>query len=418
MQASRLLRVCVRVFCVAVGVEACAPAHGARGQGPLLPDVQSRLIANASELWPLEIVWERTRESQRPAAELLKLLKYAPMNVGELSPYKVRFLCDAGKYYQHIQRSSATISMVDGKEDVDLKNLHIVEDETSFDGKIGYMGNVVDYQLAAGGTPMMLKAPIAKLAHDAPPNQQQFNPDYLFWAGFMLPHTSQDLLNTPLQSLLLFEAQQRGADVIAAGTEQIGRESAYVVKLTTADRTVRFVLDPEKNYAVRRRTETMRDGRPLVDSECSEWTKVQPRDVWLPRQIRVTWNTWATIPGTSTKEPLLIEVFRLSDLKTGPIAANQFVLDYKVPGAMVKDAVVAGAERFVENNGYVDYRIPANPDDLERDIATILGSSAPSRRRIDLILTSNVVIVGVVVAVLMFRRRLQARGRSQAKGSH
>jgi hypothetical protein len=399
----------VRLLGLGVGLLALQASGELMAQDSLPSEMRSALEKNVAALSPLEVTWERSRTSDLPTMEVLKRIKYQPMSVGEMQPYKVRFMCDAGKCYYHLWRSSVYLNFVAGQYVPDLKKpMNIVQEETSFDGAVCYIGNGLD--LGTGSPPALTKQPLDKAVKDVP-DRRLFTPDFLLWAGFRLPRSPAELARHELRALVLSDADQQGVISIAVGQEKTDGAMLKVVEIKTADRTVRFVLDPAKAYAVRRRTERTKAGQPITDAECSDFVKLDPRDVWLPRRVRVAWHTWETIPTTIEPKPILTEGFRLLEWKTDPIPAAQFVVNYGVPGAAIKDAVVAGAEKF--KDGFVNYRLPANPQDLDQTIETAVRG-AVAKKQSGWLFIANAAFLVVLATLIGVRWQLARRRRSNS----
>jgi hypothetical protein len=357
----------MRFFSFVVGLSALLRGDVAFGQVSLSAEIRESLEKNSKSLTPLELTWERSRKSDLPVTRILERIKYGQASIGEMQPYKVRFLCDNLMYYSRTSRYSAHVDIVDGKIVPSLtKPMHIVEEDSSFDGNICYTGNPVE---AGKGDSSMIKKTAAKAASDDP-ERRLFYPDFLQWAGYHMPQTPREF-DKPLHSSVLFEADAPGVASCTLEHEDVGGAIMDVARIKTAMKAVKYVLDPAKGHAVIRRTEETTSGKRLTNAECSDFVKLEGREVWLPKRIRVDWHTWETIPKTIEPKPLITEEFQLLEWKTDPIPPEQFALHYDRPGSLVTDYAVAGAEKF--KDGGVNYRIPARPEDLDDVIAVTLG---------------------------------------------
>lgn len=356
------------------------------GEEILAPAVREALDAAPAALVPLSLDWERSRVHEKSVDETLRQIKYKRIQAGELGPYQVQFRCDRGKYFCRIRRSTVNIkaAYADGRIEMDEHTpMRAAEDEASFDGEVCYLGNGVELQKETGGIPMLRKSPLK----DA---KAYFLSDYLGWAGYDVPRTPREIPKG-LRSRVLED--------LASG-QLVSQEEgtmSHSIDIKTGNRAIHYDLACEFGYAVRERREKTGSGELATVATCSDYVKLAGRNVWLPQTISVVWHTWGTIPQTFEKDPIMTERFELRSWDIAPIDHEEFVLDYNVPGAAISDSVVKGAEKF--EGGYVDYRVPADPAQLDDAIASALDK--PKRvSSFPFFAIANVLAVLIVVSVV------------------
>lgn len=362
----------------------------------LLPEVQQALTHDLNELMPISLEWERSRKHVESEEATLKRMGYVAIKAGELKPYKAQLLCDKDRYYCRIWRSSVNISKVfaDGRMELDKENpFRITEDEASFDGEICYLGNSLELAKATGGIPMLRKAPLAKTVEDNP-NHWYFVTDYLTWAGYDVPHSPSEIQNG-VRSRVLVD--------LALGTLVSQEVNPNAVKMTImiGDNTVNYELSPEKHYAVVARTERTKNGEIATSSRCQQFVQLGTRSVWLPEKISVDFHTWESAPGVYHQQPILTEEYEIRSWDVAPIEQSRFVLNYSVPGAAISDAVVKGAEKF--KSGYVDYKVPADPKDLDAAVQQALSGGVPKIGVSKVLLIVNLIVLAAIGAFVWMK---------------
>jgi len=388
------------------------PVPSKPGLAAELPTVvRAALERNATELLPLELVWTRTRTSPLPPLQALKAIKYPPLKVGELEPYKVRLIASPGKFYMHIWRSTPHLDFKDGQFVPDLsKPVEPLQDEMAYDGGVYYVGNSDDTSLRGGMPGVMSKTPRLKVVRETP-TRSLFILDYLLHAGFQVPTTIEQIGKQPIRPIVLADVDSPGAGVAIVRDESNGSK-LDVVDVQKGDRKIRYWLDPAQGYSVRRRTERKSDGMTVTDVECSDFVKIGRSDLWLPKNISVTWHTWDTIPDVVTPTPLIVEDYRLISFDPHEPAASSFVLNYQRPGTAVTDATVSGAEKFPD--GSVSYFVPARPADLDQVIATAIGQRPPERRSLGgFLMIVNVIGLLAIGAAFAAKKVLDSRRKRE-----
>ena len=98
-----------------------------------------------------------------------------------------------------------------------------------------------------------------------------------------------------------------------------------------------YYLDPAYNYAVRQ-WENWNESQTLIRKcICSDFVRVGERDVWLPKNVTISFYEFFSRPGFITETPLLSETYSVTALSTETIPESQFVLNYTEPGTHIVD---------------------------------------------------------------------------------
>jgi hypothetical protein len=380
---------------------ASAGAAAVRAEPAGLPEETRRALEeNARKLGSLTVAWERTRRSDFPEAEFLAKAHYAPVDRGILAPFKSRYIRQEGMFYVLSEWMIPHIEMRDGiKPAVNRTTpLRPSQHEITFDGKAVYFGNPLKQQDA-----FLNIDPIEKMAAKIPKAHldQQF---YLKEAGFLVPETPVELRDgVPARSALLSLIAD-GARVEGVGPERVDGVEMQAVDLATADRRVRFTLDPSKNFAVRRRVERTKSGDLAVAVDASDFAKLPKSSLWLPRRIEVESHALPEAPGLLTSQKFLVESYKVTELHDDPAPPGQFMLKYDKPGTYITDGTLPGAEK--QPNERVSYRQPAAPEDLEEVIRAATDSGyKPRSRALRLTIVVGLNALAALVAVLVYRGR-------------
>jgi hypothetical protein len=382
-------------------VAACAAA--ARGEPAGLPEETRRALEeNARNLGPLTTSWERTRRSDFPQSEFLAKAHYAPVDLGVLAPLKSRYIRQEKMFYDYTQWMVVTTETKDGVHFVPspTKPLQTSQHEVSFDGKALHSGNPLKQQDA-----LIIIEPIERMVGQAPKTHVTQQP-YLKEAGFLVAETPVELRDgVPARSLVLAMIAD-GARVEGVGHETVDGVGMQAVDLATADRRVRFTLDPQKNFAVRRRVERTKSGELAVAVDGSGFEKLPKSSLWLPRRIQVESHALPEAPGLLTPQRLLVESYTVTELNDDPVPPERFALRYDKPGTYIADATLPGAEK--QPNGRVSYRQPAAPEDLDEVIRAATESGYKPKSRVlwmTIVLGLNVIAFAGALVYFGWRKR-------------
>jgi hypothetical protein len=387
-------------------IAAAGPLSPAGAQAVLPPEVRQALEHNAAALSPISLTWERTRKSPLPLAQLLERL-----GPGEdeafLLPFEMRFRWQDGKFSTY--RTFRSVS-----KDNEVQVWHA---ESACDGEWFFSGTTTR---ADAGVPILRIESMERL-QKSNPDERMFQADYFRDAGFHLP-TTHDVYRDPPRSLIQHLLEDRGQ--LSGVREQDVEGTRFVlVELTYSATTLRFFLDPALGHAVRRREEWTRDGKRAVVVDNGDFVHFTKPEIWLPRQCHGVWYTWSALPGVYTAavrdEPLVEVTITARELNKDPIGAEQFSLRYDVPGAVIVDGRLPGAQKTKE--GMVTYRVPAEAADLDAAIAAAQEGEdfAPrgrSGRLLAIVLGGNGAILLAVVGYLLWRRRAVRRASAAGEG--
>ncbi len=261
--------------------------------------------------------------------------------------------------------------------------------------------------------------------------------------GVRLPHGTRELLNTKSLTSEILYFLNHGGRVTAVGTELLnGSEYLKIVLLienpnwiivqeenideleklirktrTNSEENVQarlnifknakretpkeleyvYYLDP-KNYSIRRWQERAVNGRLRVQLDGSDFKQLPGHMIWLPHSYRVDQYEKTNRPGEFLDIPFLTQFVQVTSVDSKRVSDEQFELAYNIPGTYVSDNTLPEAKL---REGGVTYRIPANPEDLDRVIsdaresARLAGEGRSSR-----ILLKSLLIGVNVLAVL------------------
>jgi hypothetical protein len=401
-----------------LGLPLVALPNVAQAEVPIPVLMRDSLTRNARDLGPLTLTWERTRRSELSTQEVLARIKYPKTAVEFVEPVRVRFAWQDDKYRVYYWRRVPQMDS-DFKVRVD-KPMTTQESEIAFDGNKFYGGTGLEAAKAQKMAPVLGIDSIKRFAErhsDSP----IVRPDYFLHAGFRLPDRPADHLDPAAASVPL-HLVRKGAEVSAVGSESVDGKEYDTLELRTPERRIRFHLDRDMSFAVRRRTEWNVKGELAVRCDCRDFVRAGDSGPWLPTTVTVVWHTWdETLAGACTRGPLFQETFRVQGADRKPMPRDHFVLKYDVPGTYVSDASAEGAER--SKSGRLNYRIPANAEELDEVIRAaregqgFTPRSAWARAPVIAVLV-NVVLVAGLVGFYCWRRvsrRTPIGGTSGAK---
>ena len=288
--------------------------------------------------------------------------------------------------------------------DTDL-NLVMSVNEMSFDGECLYSGN--------GALPDTFHSPgliITPLEQLESQTGQLCYPEFLGHAGLAFPYSGSDLATPPSSSIL--RVLQQGGSLVRVQDTSVNRQKGVLVDMvgkgrwpqTDETHSFSYQLLPEYGYAVCRWEERTPDGKILRSVENGDFMKVPGTEVYLPKRSVVEYYTWVTIPTEVTSQPLLQETFTVENVDTRPIDNRQFCLReaYEKPGTQIADYKLGkGPHGFG-----VQYRIPANPEDLDRVIeaATSQDPYHPVKGRRFVLALALTSIPLTLLALFLWRR--------------
>jgi hypothetical protein len=378
----------LRVLALAsVCVAGVALAQPGLGQAPpgLKPEVRQALEETSQALSPLAVTWER-------------VVRF-PSDPNYVLNNQTQYVCQGNMFYARLTR---TLEAGAAKM--------IIHPEFAFDGESFYNATGFDHSPMPG----LLVQRLDALVKNEGIRRVVFpEDDYFHAAGIEVPST-YDAFGRRLQSLILFLING-GARVTDARRERINEADTEVVELTTGERKYRFWLDPAMRYTVRRQEQRTRAGEPVAIVDNDSFIKLAKPELWLPKHARVRWHTWYWHePGKLYPEPRAVVEYTVSEMAQGPYPHERFRLDRVYqgrPGAMVADSrLMKGRSEIVQ------YRVPADPGDLDKAIqAAVEGREfipfGRSRRwRLAFLAVNIAAVLALVVTwgVRRYRRRRAA----------
>jgi hypothetical protein len=165
-------------------------------------------------------------------------------------------------------------------------------------------------------------------------------------------------------------------------------------------RRYRFSLDPTLDLAVREEWETTSKGELLSHTVCEDLTKVQDRNVRLPKACRVLIYASERFPSYISKTPLYEVTANLKKAEPRAFSDKDFELWYDKPGGAVFDHT---AQKTATDKTNI-YRVPGSASELARASNGALGVSKTGW----LIIINSVVLLIMVVYIIR-RRGVQSK---------
>jgi hypothetical protein len=354
-------------------------------------EVRQALETNATKLSPLTVTWDRKRKSPETVERALNVIGLPKTAFEFFGDEKCRFMWSQGKFYTYFWR---TQPFVTAESQVDLESpMVVVEQEIACNGKKFFSGN----PNTSGGKKLhdaiIIVDSLQKLS-----KQRILTADFVYQAGFRLPENADSVATASPVSLLL-EELSLGGQLQQVTTIEIGGASFTQVDVQMDGEKHLFVLDPKRNYALRRRTTYYKTGDISANVDCDDFVQLTDTPLWFPRRIKVEMY----FPGYSNTKPLVLEEYVVSELHNNPIPDSQFVLEYKEPGTHVADGTLPGAE--TKESGRVSYVVPADPKDLDKAIE-LATYGLQQKRGLPWFLIGNLVLLTCfVVGILLYRSR-------------
>ena len=355
--------------------------------------------SNAKSLSPITVAWELTRTSDLPRSKALSLL--AGQTSSLFLPQKSRFTWDNGRFHSRTVSQAVRVHPNPKGQVTEVTNVppFKMEVEVTFDGQKRYCGTKSELDRNLG---TLLIDPLPNImAHEQ--DVRFVNADFFYQVGFHIPERAADYeAKRSAKSLPLYLVEQ-GASVIEVGREEVDGVSCTALVLRSGTAENRFVLDPSKGYAVRRRVANTPSGELAVRAECLDLTPVSGSGLWMPKTVEVEWHTWPGVLPNPVKEAVVRETFRVSELNSEPIPPEQFRLKYDDPGTTIADG---GLEGEKDKYGRVSYYVPADPGRLDEVIKAAASGKGfePTivafRRKFIL---ANVLLILILIGVVWWR---------------
>lgn len=370
--------------------------------GDIPEDVAALLRKNAEQLTPLEISW-----TYRPKALVSEDRLVEEYGESDLTRFradrKVTVFLDGTKVFQRARTPQGRFSRT-GQPQAPSDKIEFRESEKTFDGEYWYSGTGTDDVQKIGAIPALT---VERLA-DARKNLKGklFRLDYFENVGFFVPQTADELGVPPLSLLM------HADPVLTFSTENLEGEECYKITSVSSATTTISWLSESKHGALIRSETSGADGNVISRTQNGDFVKLRSRDVWLPKNVDRHLHRWNN-KGPLSKTAVVVEEFRVTHWSDDPITAQQFTLKYVVPGTIVSDAKLADTMHSTLDK--VEYRVPANQDDLDRVIENAsLGKVhdlIPRRFVWSKAVVGMNVLVFVAAVVIWWIRRREKAGR-------
>lgn len=436
------MRTLARLFIFAALVAGASPASVQGAELP--PAIRTALQANAAQLSPITVSWQRQLVSSRDPATTLQQLGLSSHEPKEFfAQSKLQAAWQDGQLY-----SKSELLTSDGESSF------VITLEASYDGSKLYCGDVRPRNVT------LFKQFQARVMRDEP-DARPIDFTYFEAAGFHVPGPASDLAHPRIEAGPLY-LLDHGGKLQSVGEERT--VDGTVVRLTivapnpakqqvtnaelrrlekmlsfskeTAERkqeiidgaraksklpdqrTFVFDLDPALHYAVRRWEQRYDPGQLLLQGECDQFEKLTGRDLALPRSCVVHLQEFHTRPGVRFEDAFLSEQHRVTAIDLKPIPAERFALNYTEPGTYVRDATLPEAQK--DPSGYVSYTIPASLGNLDNVIMRARNGEKfrpqprPAPKRSWFFLGVIVAVnAGALVIYLAYRWRAARQGADQ-----
>ena len=350
-------------------------------------DILEAITANVEAIDNVSITWERQYSSLVPSNSLPEHMEKDP-SFFEVD--KAKFHLANGKLRHEYDRP------VLGTDRGGRKIIKRKQGIVTFDGENMFRGN-------KPGTLRLVT--ISSLEHlkKFGPDHFAFRTEYFDAAGFSLPN-KLGTIHLPIQSIVL-KLLDDGAMVSDVKTMNKEVESYVVLSLTKDDQEWVFHLDPKKQYAVQTLVHLDKSGQPMRKVENQDFEKVSNPTLWLPRTSKIQFYSW---PMDSKQQQFekafLTSILNVSSITREHLSDDNFVIDYRhQPGLAVADSRLKGA--LDAEGGFVTFRVPADPRDLEKAAqAAAEGEAFLPGRRLGIWVYINLMLVVILVCLVLFRR--------------
>jgi hypothetical protein len=419
------------VFGLSLAMTISHQLHGVE----LPPSLREAVQANADQLSPISISWSEQLTTNKTPAEVLR-----DVDETDVAP-AIFFFKSAHRFAW--KGSNAYVSRDLLRLTAD--KLSRVTYEYSRDGDVLYEGSFTD------GRRSLFKRFMADGVSRSPA-AGHFSTEYLRVAGFRLPRRLAEW-NEPRAQALILHCIESGATIESVNTvdengtrlvrvalmaeneawrnandmdlekarneladskDSPARKAQLINRIVQARALPRecikvFFFDPTRQYAVVRVTESYRPDTIIRRTVCSSFQAIKGRQVQMPKTCIVEHFTYASVPGKVFKEPIVKQVFSVSEIEDS-VAQGQFALNYTQAGTSIRDATLPEAQ---DNGGKpIAYVVPGRAGDLDAAVEEararirnpdewIDARSSTFRRTL---LIGNIAVVVAIVSYFIWRR--------------
>jgi hypothetical protein len=214
------------------------------------------------------------------------------------------------------------------------------------------------------------------------PDAYVFYTEYLDAAGIYIGNRNRDLGSRPQSHVLrLLESDGEAEELTEEAVDGI---DCVVVSVKTPPSLHRFWLSPKMGYAVVQHQESNHQGQMLELTHNFEFVELTDPTFWLPKRSQVAHYSWHTAPEIVERDPLNVTEFKVTQLGRAGFDDSQFVINTTIGGSRVADSTIEGEK---DEEGYVQFNVPASAADLER-----IGFGVPKSSRTAMLVAVNVAV--------------------------
>lgn len=195
----------------------------------------------------------------------------------------------------------------------------------------------------------------------------------------------------------------------AAPPQMVAKQVETLKKLQkmTPKRTVKFLLDPKRGYAVAEREEWTDAGQLIVRVKSEEWKHYEGAGIWLPSRCVAWYFTYPFSFEEFSDKPILTITHQLDVINFGR-KNIQFALVYKEPGTLIIDRTIPEAR--ASTNHQAVFTVAAGGQ-LLRKAALGASREVDHRRFYFWLLIVNILILVSIATVLYIRHARKTRER-------
>jgi len=382
------------------------PMH-AHSEVGLPEKARQNLEGWASKASPLFVEWKIKKNSNLPPDQMFERLKMTPTPFFFQS-IQASFATQGGRFLSIQPIAKVTMQKKDaGTKEKVVQSM--ADLEVSFDGSIVYNGT-------KGKDSVLIINPLAKAIAEHPDDPVARQPEYLRLIGYEIPDCYAELKTNPMVRSAVVRLASENENRVNISPATIRGKEVVCVRILNSHLDKAWFLDPNRSHLPVGWEEYSASGKVAARAVFEEFETLPRSKLILPRLVHVTHYGISEVADQAASEVLFhteVAVVKFSDETLPP---ETFVLDYKMPGAIVGNSALPEAKE--KPSGQIVYIVPANPADLEEAIEkaskSVVGNNWRHGPRIALLVVSAGLLL-MVVAYLWRRRRL--RQNSAEKGT-
>lgn len=166
-------------------------------------------------------------------------------------------------------------------------------------------------------------------------------------------------------------------------------------------RVVQVTLDPKLAYGIVDREDFTDDGKRILRIRSENWKHYPDVDLWLPQRCVTSYYLDPESRMELNRDQINSVSHELYSIEFNPKAKGNFSLDYRIPGALIKDRASEEARRSPTHQ--MAYFVSAHGTQL-RQAATTLSDKLSRPKRV-LWICIFLVLLALPASVLLKRRR-------------